>query len=123
MSELFISDDQNTGVSVSASSLSNEYSDLISLKIDWFDLLAVQGILRSLLQHHSSEASILWHSAFFTVQLSQLYVKTIALTIRTFVSRIMSLLFSTQSRFVTAFLPRSKNLLIELLPPFPFYLP
>ena len=79
-------------------SLSNEYSGLISLKIDWFDL-AVQGILRCLLQHHSSKASILWCSAFFTVQLSQLYVttgKTIVSTIWTFVSRVMSLLFNIQ---------------------------
>ena len=97
---------------------SNEYSDLISLKIDWFDFLAVQGILRSLLQHHSSEASILCHSAFFMVQLSQPYVttvKTIALTIRTFVSRVMSLIFNTPSRFVIAFLPRSKRLLTSWL--------
>ena len=78
-----------------------------SLKIDWFDLLAVQGTLRSLLQHHSLKASILWHSAFFMVQLSQLDMttgKTIALTIQTFVSRVMSLLFNTLSRFVIAFL-------------------
>ena len=77
---------------------SNEYSGLISLKIDWFDLLAVQGIFRSLLQHHSSKASILWLSAFLTVQPSQLYMttgKTIALTIQTFVGRVMSLLLST----------------------------
>ena len=81
---------------------SNEYSGLISLKIDWIDL-AVQGTLRSLLQHHSSKASILWCSAFFMVQFSQLYVttgKTIALTICTFVSRVMSLLCNTLSRFV-----------------------
>ena len=89
---------------------SNEYSGLISFKIDWFDLLAVQGTLRSLLQHHSLKESILWCSAFLTVQLSQPYVttgKTIALTIRTFVGRMMSLPFNTLSRFVTAFLPRS----------------
>ena len=76
---------------------SKEYSGLISLKIDWFDLLAVQGTLRSLLQHHSSKVSVLWHSAFFTVQLSQLYVttgKAIALTIQTFVGQVMSLLFN-----------------------------
>ena len=75
----------------------SEYSELISLKIDWFDLLAVQGTLRSLLQHHNSKASVLWCSAFFMVQLSQLYMttgKTIALTIWTFVSRVMSLLFN-----------------------------
>ena len=84
ISQLFASDDQNTGVSASAISPSNEYSGLISLKIDWFDLLAVQGILRSLLPHHSLKASILWHTAFFMVQLSQPYVttgKTIGLTI------------------------------------------
>ena len=77
---------------------SNEYSGLISLKIDWFDLLAVQGTFRSLLQHQSLKASILWHSAFFTVQFSPLYVttgKTTAFTIQTFVGRVMSLLFNT----------------------------
>ena len=77
---------------------SSEFSGLISFKIDWFDLLAIQGTFRSLLQHHSSKASILWHSAFFMVQLSQLYMttgKTIALTIQTFVGRVMSLLFNT----------------------------
>ena len=75
---------------------SNEYSGLISFRMDWSDLLAVQGTLKSLLQHHSSKASILWHSAFFTVQLSHLYMttgKTIALTRRTFVGKVMSLLF------------------------------
>ena len=99
-------------------SASNEYSGLISLKIDWFDLLAVQGVLRSLLQHHSLKASTLWCSASFTVQLSQLYVtigKTTALTILAFVGRIMSLLFNTLSRFVIVFLPRSKCLLISWL--------
>ena len=97
---------------------SNEYLGLISLKFDWFDLLAVQGTLRSLLQHHSSKASILWCSAFFMVQLSQVHVttgKNIALTIWTFVDRVMSLLFNTLSRFVIAFLPRSKGLLISWL--------
>ena len=87
-------------------STSNEYSGLISLKIDWFGLLAVQGTFRSLLQHHILKASILWHSACFMVQRSQLYVttgKTIALTIWTFVGRVMSLLFNTLSRFVIAF--------------------
>ena len=81
-------------------SLSNEYSRLISFRIDWFDLLAVQGTLKSLLQHHSSKASILWLSAFFTVQLSHLYMTTrkiIALTILIFVGKVMSLLFSTHS--------------------------
>ena len=77
---------------------SSEYSGLICLKIDWFDLLAIQGTFRSLLQHHSSEASILWHSAFFMVQLSQLYVTTEKIT-RTFVGGVMSLLFNTLSRF------------------------
>ena len=117
MSRLFASDDQNTGFSFSISP-SNEYSELISLKIDWFDLLAVQGTLRSLLQHHSSKAWILRSSDFFMVQLSQLYVttrKTIALTIWIFVSRIMSLLFNILSRFVIAFLPRSKCPLISWL--------
>ena len=89
---------------------SSEYLGLISFRTDWFDLLAVQGILKSLLQHHSSKASILQHSAFFMVQFSHPYMttgKTIALTIRTFVSKVMSLLFNTLTRFVTAFLPRS----------------
>ena len=83
MSQLFPSGGQIIGTSASASVSSNEYSGLISFKIDWFDLLAVQGILKSLLQHHSSKASILQHAAFFTVQLSHLYMtttKTIALT-------------------------------------------
>ena len=93
---------------------SNEHSGLISFRTDWLDLLAVQGTLKSLLQHHSSKASIIQCSAFFIVQLSQPYVttrNTIALTIWTFVSRVMSLLFNTLSRFVIAFLPRSKHLL------------
>ena len=95
---------------------SNEYSGWISFRIDWFDLLAFQGTLRSLLQDHSSNASILQHSAFFMVQLSHLYMtigKTIALTIHTFVSKVMSLLFNMLSRFVTASLPRGKRLLIS----------
>ena len=86
-----------------STSLSSEYSGLTSLKIDWFDLLAVQGTFRSLLWHHSSKASILWCSAFLMVQLSQLYVstgKTIALNIWTFVCRVMSLLFNVPSRFL-----------------------
>ena len=97
---------------------SNENSGLISFKIDWFDLLAVQGTLTSLLQYHSLKASILWDSAFFMVQLSQLYVttgKTINLTIRTFVGRVTSLLFNTLPRFVIAFLPRSNCVLISWL--------
>ena len=95
---------------------SNEYSGLISFRIDSSDLHAVQGTLKSLLQHHSSRASVLWHSAFFMVQLSHPYMttgKTIALTIHTFVSKVMSLLFNTLSRFVIAFLPRGKCLLIS----------
>ena len=84
---------------------SNEYWELISFTIDWFDLLAVQGTLKSLLQHHNSETSVLWHSAFFMVQLSHLYMttgKTIAWTMWTFVGKLMSLLFNTISRFVMA---------------------
>ena len=97
---------------------SNEYPGLIFIKIDWFYLLAVQGILKSLLQHHSSKASILWHSAFFMVQLSFPYTtagKTIALILHTFLGKVISLLFNTLSRFVIAFLPRSKCLLISWL--------
>ena len=89
---------------------SNEYSGLISFRIDWFDLFAVQGTLKSLLQHHSSKASILQCSVFSVVQISHLCMttgKNIALTIRTFVSKVMSLLSNTLSRFVIAFLPRS----------------
>ena len=97
---------------------SDEYSGLISFRIDWLDLLAVQGTLKSLLQHHSSKASVLWHSAFFTVQLSHPYMttgKTIALTRRTFVGRVMSLLLNILSRLVITFLLRSKRLLISWL--------
>ena len=92
-------------------SLSNEYSRLISFRMDWSDLLAVQGTLKSLLQHHSSKASILWRSAFFTVQLSHPYMttgKSIALTRWTFVGKVMFLLFNKLSSLVKAFLPRSK---------------
>ena len=92
----------------------NEYSGLISFRTDWFDLLAVQGTLKNLLQHHNSKASILQHSAFFIDQLSHPYMttgKTVVLTIQTFVSKAMSLLFNILSRFVIAFLPRSKHLL------------
>ena len=95
---------------------SNEYSGLISFKINWFDLFAVQGTLKHLLQHHSSKVSILQHSAFFMVQLSQPYMttgKTIALTRRTFVGK--GLLFNMLSRLVISFLPRSKHLLISWL--------
>ena len=97
---------------------SNEYSGLISFRMDWFDVLSVQGTLKSLLQHHSSKASILQHSAFFIVPLSHPYIttgKTIALTRRTFVSKVMSLLFNMLSRLVIAFLPRSKHLLTSWL--------
>ena len=95
---------------------SNEYSGLISFRMDWLDLLAVQGTLRGLLQHHSSKASILWRSAFFIVRFSHQYMtmgKTIALTRWIFVSKVMSLLFNMLSRLVIAFLPRSKHLLIS----------
>ena len=92
---------------------SNDYSGLISFRIDWLDLLAVRGTLKCLLQHHSSKALILWCSAFFTVQLSHPYMttgKTIALTRWTFVGKVVSLLFNVLSRLVIAFLPRSKHL-------------
>ena len=98
-------------------SLSNEHSGLI-FKMDWLDFLAVQGTLKSLLQHHSSKASILQRSAFFTIQLSHPYMttgKTITLTRRTFVGKVMSLLFNMLSRLVITFLPRSKRLLISWL--------
>ena len=97
---------------------SKEYPRLISFRMDWLDLLAVQGTVKSLLQHHSSKASILWHSAFFIVQLSHPYMttgKTIALTRRTFVDKVVSLLFNMLSRLVITFLPRSKCLLISWL--------
>ena len=96
----------------------SEYSGLISFRIHWFDLLAVQGTLKSLLPYHSSKASILWCSAFFVVQLSHSYMttgKTIALTIQTFVGKVMCLFFNMLSRFVVAFLPRGKHLLISQL--------
>ena len=133
MSQLFASGGQSIGASASASALpkksqgwpkywsfsfsispSNKFSVLISLKIDWFDLLDVQGTFRSLLQHRSLKASILWHSAFCKFQLSQPYMttgETIALIIWTFVGRVISLLVNTLSRFVIAFLPRSNSLL------------
>ena len=97
---------------------SNEYSGLISFRIDWLDLLAVQGTLNSLLQHHSSKASILRHSAFSIAQLSHPYMttgKTIALTRQTFIGKVISLLFNMLSRLVIAFLPRSKHLFISWL--------
>ena len=96
----------------------NEYSGLISFRMDWLDLFSVQGTLKSLLQHHSSKASILWCSAFFTVQLLHPYMttgKTTALTRRTFVVKVMSLIFNMLSRLVIIFLPRSKRLLISWL--------
>ena len=97
---------------------SNEYSGPISFRMDWLDLLAVPRILKSLLQHHNSKASILWHSAFIIVQLSHPYMttgKTIALTRHTFVGKVMSLLFNMLSRLVITFLPKSKCLLISWL--------
>ena len=96
----------------------NEHPGLISFRMDWLDILAVQGTLKSLLQHHSSKASILLRSAFFILQLSHSYMttgKTIALTRRTFVDKVMSLLFNMLSRLAIAFLPRSKHLLISWL--------
>ena len=95
---------------------SKEHPGLISFRMDWLDLLAVQGTLKSLRQHHSSKTSILWCSAFFVVQLSHPYMttrKTIALTRQTFVGKVMSLLFNTLSRLVIGFLPRSKHLSIS----------
>ena len=109
MSQLFTSG-QSTGTSVSPC-LSNEYSGLISLRIDWFDLLAVQGTLKTLFQHHSSKVSILWLSAFFIVQLSHPYMttgKTTALTRQTFVGKVISLLFNMLFSLVITFLPRSQ---------------
>ena len=96
---------------------SNEYLGLISFRIDWFDLPAIQGILESLLQHHDSEVSVFQSLVFFMIQLSHLYItaKTIALTVWTFVGKEMSLLFNTLSGFVIAFLPKSKHLLISWL--------
>jgi len=99
-------------------SLSNEYSGLISFRMDWLDLLAVQGTLKSLLQHHSSKASILWCSAFFIVQLSHPYMttgKTVTLTRQTCVGKVISLFFNKLCRLVIAFLPRSKHFLISWL--------
>ena len=96
----------------------NEHPRLVSFRMDWLDLLAVQGTVKSLFQHHSSKASVLWHSAFFTVQLSHPYMttgKTIALTRQTFVGKVMSLLFNMLSRLIITFLPSSKCLLISRL--------
>ena len=111
MSRFFASGGQSIGVLASISDLPG----LISFRMNWLDLLVVQGTLKSLLQHHSSKASILWCSAFFIVQLSHPYMttgKTIALTRRTFIGKVMSLLFNMLSRLVITFLPRSKRLLI-----------
>ena len=117
MSQLLTSGGQSISFSFNISP-SNEYSGLISFRMYWFDLLAVQGTLKSLLQDHSSKASILRRSAFFTVQLSHPYMttgKTIALTRWTFVGKVMPLLFNMLFRLVTTFLPRSKCLLISWL--------
>ena len=117
MSWLFTSDGQNIVASENISN-SNEYSGLISFRIGWFDLLVVQGTLKSLLQHHISKASILWSSTFFMVQLSHPYMttgKTLSVTRWTFVAKVTSLLFNMLSRFVKAFLLRSKHLLISWL--------
>ena len=115
MSWFYVSGHQCIAASASASVFPmNEYSGLLSFRMDWFDLLAVQGTLKSLLQHYNSKASLLWCSAFFMVQLSHPYMttgKTIALTVQTFVGKVMSLLFNKLSRFVVAFLPRTKHCL------------
>ena len=113
MSHFFASGGQSIGFSASS-----EYSGLISCRMDWLDLLAVQGTLKSLLQHHSSKASILWRSAFFMVQLTHPYMttgKTIALTKWTFVGKVTSLLFNMLSRLIITYLPRSKHLLMILM--------
>ena len=118
MSQFFLSGGQSIGVSASVLVLPNEYSGLISFRMDWLALFAVQGTLKSLLQQHSSKASILWLSAFFIVQLSHRYMttgKTIALPRQTFVGKVMSLLFNMLLRLVIAFLPMSKHLLISWL--------
>ena len=118
MSQFFTSGGQSIGVYSFSLSPSNEYSGLISFRMDWLDLLAVQGTLKSLLQHHSSKAEILWYSALFIVQLSHPYMttgKTKALTRRTFFGKVISLLLNMLSRLVITFLPRSKRLLISWL--------
>ena len=118
MSQLFSSGGQRTGVSASTSILPINQSGLISFRMDWLDLLAVQGTLKTLLKHHSSKASILQCSAFFIVQLSHPYMttgKTKALIRQTFVGKVMSLPFNMLSRLVIAFLLRSKHLLISWL--------
>ena len=118
MSQLFTSGGQNVGSFRFSISPSNEHPGMISFRMDWLDLLAVQGTLKSLLQHHSSKASVLQHSAFFIVQLSHPYMttrKTIALTRWTFVDKVMSLFVNMLSRLVITFFPRSKRLLISWL--------
>ena len=117
MSQLFTSGDQSIGVSASAPVLPMNTQDWSSFRMDWLDLLAVQGTLKSLLQHHSSKASILWCSAFFVVQLLHPYMTTgkIALTRQNIVGKVISLLFNMLSRLVIAFLPRNKHLLISRL--------
>ena len=122
MSQLFAAGGQRTELQPQHHSVlfnaihSNEYSGLVSFRMDWLDILAVQGILKSLLQHHSSKASVLRRLAFFMVQLSHSYTttgKATALIRQTFVCKVMSLLFNMQSRLVIAFLPRHKRLLIS----------
>ena len=118
MSQFFALGGESIGSFSFSISPSNEHPGLISFRMDWLDLLAAQGTLKSLLQHHSSKASILRHSAFFTVQLSYPYMttgKTIALTRWTFVGKVMSLLFNMLSRLVITFIPGSKPLLISWL--------
>src|SRR5574337_897191 len=119
MSQLSASGGQSIGVLTSFNiNPSNEHPGLISFRMDWLDLLAVQRTLKSLLQHHSSKASILWHSAFFIVQISHPYMttgETVALTRWTFVGKAMSLLFNMLSRLIITFLPGSKRLLISWL--------
>ena len=118
MNQFFTSGDQSIKSFSFSISPSNEYSGLISFRMDWLDFFAAQRTLKSLLQHHSSKASIFWHSAFFIIQLSHPYMtngKPRALTRWTFVGKVTSLLFHTLSRLVKAFLPRSKHLLISWL--------
>ena len=118
MSQLFAWSGQSIGVFSFSINPSKEHPGLISFRMDWLDFLVVQGTLKSLLQHHSSKAATLWCSAFFIVQLSHSYMtpgKTIALTRRTFVDKVMSLLFNMLSTLVITFLPRSKHLLISWL--------
>ena len=118
VSQFFASGGQNIGASASAPVLPMNIQGLISFRIDLFDLLAVQGTFKSLLHHHSSKAKILQHSAFFMAQLTHPYMitgKTTTLTIQTFVSKMISQLFNTLSRFAIAFLPKNKHLLTSCL--------